>query len=224
MDQTLPLLQHSTFENILVQINDILVAEETNQEAQAELLSLNPADFSWQNRMEDFLIIETETELEIPIVNVWFNNSSFETINNGTNINCVGTYYIDVYSEALTPEDYSQIGLTASSSINNRVVRQIIGILMSPKYYKLGFPLGKDVDGNLYPNFIKKRYIEDITKFIPENSPSTTNNTISTRVIFKVEFVELINDLNGDALTSVLSNLNTETSSENLDGVLVNTG
>lgn len=209
--QTLPLIQYSYFEVVLKRIFDILVAEEENQEAQAILLDLNPADYSWRNNLEEFLHIDSDTELSIPLVNIWFSNSTYQGSNNRTTQGNQAVYNIDIYvkSDSVAEDEEESVtatdGMKIASSTINRVIRQIFATLMSPKYFELGFP--RTVDGKL-TKFIDKRYFVATTKFQPGNATVSVDNVIAARMEFKVELMENIYDLTGQPLTSILTNIN----------------
>jgi hypothetical protein len=96
--QTLPLIQFSYLEMVLQRIYDILVLEELNQEAQAIILALNPQDFSWSNVLEEFTVISPDQELAIPLVNIWYSNSSYSGSNSPGNPSTEAVYNIDIYA------------------------------------------------------------------------------------------------------------------------------
>jgi hypothetical protein len=108
--------------------------------------------------------------------------------------------------------------LTLASKEVNRVARQIFQILMSPKYFKLGFP-NKDPSGDLVA-FVQKRAFNSVNKFQPGNATQSVENVVAARMEFSVGFIENIAALTGELLESLLFNFNAPTG-ETEDGKLI---
>ena len=215
----LPLFEISGFEIVLDQIVNILIFEELNQQQQAINDGKDPADYSWNTDKERYDNLSNEYDLTIPLVNVWYESSSYDpksSLKNNSRID-LANYNIDIYCSGSASQDGLVTGLTEAAKKVNRVVRQIYFILANAKYnYTLGLPVVNPLDGKLI-KFISNINFLDTTKFQPVNSLESKGNVVAARMRLQVKIAEPIPDGTGVPLQEYFIKVILENGTDNFE-------
>ena len=154
-------------------------------------------DFKFKTVREIHEPFQAFSDFSIPIVNVWYKRSQFKERSKLDKKHTVA-YIIDIYTEFSSTQ--TEQGLTLSSDRSNLVIAQILYILESPKYKNLRLEY-QDQDGNLV-KFIEKLSVSSAEKVF-QDEPLPKENVVWSQIIFNVDIVEFLFDLNGKQLTLI---------------------
>ena len=139
---------------------------------------------------------ETFPGFKRPKVNVRYSESEHKL---RSKVDKKGEYifFIDIFAE----EDSNAVqeGLTLAGDSVNRVIRQIIYILDSPKYKNLRLDY-QDSQGNLV-KFIEKLSVSNVKKVFTSDLPK--ENVAIAQLTYTVEMIENLFDLDGASLTLI---------------------
>ena len=178
------------FERIRDQIVQLLADEVANQMTLATAAGQDPELWRFRVYAERFNIWEqwlNQSDDAVPIVNVWFDNSSFDeaSSNISERQKATATFNIDCYGFAVAREDSSGgfIAADEQSARNlQRVVRLVRNILMAAGNTYLGFPRKN--------SFLWKRWIQSITEYQPQLDDRAIQQVTAARIAFNVMFNE----------------------------------
>lgn len=185
------------FEIIRDQIAAILAVEVTSQKALALAATKNPAlwDFKvytersnpWESYIEDI------SELT-PIVNVWYDNSSF--LEASSNIverqTAEAIFNIDCYAVANSSDNIAgghNPGDQEAAFAVQRIVRLVRNILMAAEYTYLGLR-----------GLVWQRWPQSITVFQPQQDRGNVRPVIAARLGFRVKFSEFSPQISGNVI------------------------
>lgn len=185
-----------TFEIVRDQICAILKIESEEQKHLAMTTGQNPANWDFrvfQERSRPFEEFQYEGANGTPIVNVWFDNETFEDKASDTveRQKAVALYNIDCYTMGVSQEtgEGHTPGDLASTLDSHRIARLVRNILMSGHYTYLGMR-----------KTVWRRRIDSITIFQPGPGEITVQNIMGARIIFRVEFSEMSPQVQGAPL------------------------
>ncbi len=192
-----------TFEQVRDQLAGILVTEVASQKVLAAAASQDPNDWDLSvytersNPWETFLSPDTIDPQPAPIVNIWYENSSFPK--SGGNVvarqQAVGRYNIDCYAYAVSQDDGGSGHLPGDQQAALRVhkaVRLVRNILMAGEYKALGLR-----------GLVSQRWIESITIFQPQQNDVAVEQVVAARLALEVGFNEFAPQVVGDELCEV---------------------
>lgn len=128
---------------------------------------------------------------KVPVINVSCPRMDLKSRSKLDKKNTV-SYTLDIYAQESSTE--TEQGVSRASETINRVWRQLIYILLSPKYPNLRLEYENE-DGVLV-KFIEKLSITSAEKIFPEK-PLPKENVVMSQMIFSVEMVENLFDLTG---------------------------
>lgn len=179
--------KQDTFEIVRDQIGAILVTEVANQMALATAAAKDPDDWKLRvflersNPWEQFLNDPTDLS---PLVNVWFDNSSFDPA--ASNISerqkCEATYNIDCigYGQSADEPGGGHIpGDRQAAFESQRALRLVRNILMAATYTYLGLR-----------GAVWSRWPQSITVFQPQIDTQTVGQVLGARLALRVVFNE----------------------------------
>ena len=182
--------KQDNFEIVRDQIAAILALEVNNQMVLATAVSKNPNDWKLRifsersNAFEEFLNVDINTDVS-PLVNVWFDNSSFDK--KSSNImerqKCTAIYNIDCFGYGTASDNAAgghHVADKAASLEVQKAIRLVRNILMSDIYVYLGLTRGTAWD----------RFIDSITVFQPQINNQAAQNIVGARIAFSVSFNE----------------------------------
>lgn len=184
--------KQDSFEIIRDQIGMILVNEVANQMALATAAAKDPEDWNLQiftertNPYEKWLNVEGKDKSElVPIVNVWYDNSSFEL--SGSNImerqQTVGIFNIDCYGYGVSEnvDGGGHIpGDEASALEVQKALRLVRNILMAAENTYLQLR-----------GLVWQRWPQSVTVFQQQLDAQNVQQTTGARMAFRVTFNEL---------------------------------
>jgi hypothetical protein len=186
------------------QIAAILLTEQANQQALAQLAGKDPE--LWRLRIfsersnpwEDFRTPDAEDYDEAPIVNVTFDNSAFDM--GSSNIverqKATGVFNVDCYASAVSADDPEGIGHEAGDEAAakkaQRAARLVRSILMAGEYTYLGMR-----------GVVWRRWTQSVTVFQPQAGGQSIEHVVAARVAFQVEFNEFSPQVEGPLLELV---------------------
>lgn len=180
--------KQDTFEIVRDQIASALATEQANQVALATAAG-EPDPNLWalkvyaerSNPWEQAL---NDPTARTPIVNVWYDNSTFnESASNVIERQATtAEYNIDVYGFGLSQADGAghKAGDRDAALEMARAVRLVRNILMSAQYTYLGLARG----------IVWQRWVRSITSLQPQLENATVQQVVAARISFSVEFNE----------------------------------
>lgn len=165
------------------QIGAILAIEIANQRVLATTEGKNPDDYSFDIYSEKSKPFES---LEMPMVNVFFDNDRFDNKNSNfvERQRATGTFYIDCYGKKDSTDTGS--GDELSSKEADRIARLARNIIMAGEYTYL--VLGSRELGTL--GIVASRCIVRREKFQPDIRNEAYENIIACRLTLEVEYDE----------------------------------
>jgi hypothetical protein len=195
---TLPLIdKQDTFEIVRDEIAAILATEIASQEALAagepdptlwKLRVFLEATNPWEQFQEN-LPVDTS-----PIVNVWYDNSSFDMGSGNTveSQTAEAIYNIDCYGLGVSSDDGAgghNLGDREAAFTVHRALRLVRNILMAAEYTYLG--LRKTV---------YRRWVQSVTVFQPQIDNQAAQNIAGARLALRVRFGEFSPQVTGEIL------------------------
>ncbi len=186
---TIPTLidKFDNFEIVRDQIAAILAAEVVSQKALATAGGKDPAEWDleiYTERSNPWDKWQNDQANETPIVNVWFDNSSFDpsASNSIDRQKCEAIFNIDCYGLGVS-EDVPAGGHTPGDKDAalevQRVLRLVRNILMAGEYTYLALR-----------GVVWRRWPQSITVFQPQIDGRTVQQIVGARLAFRVEFNE----------------------------------
>lgn len=198
--------KQDNFEIIRDQIAQILADEVASQMALATLAARDPELWNLNvyseraNPWEQWLN-NVDTAPNTPIVNVWFDNESFD-MSKGDVVQrqmVNGTFNIDCYGFGISSDDGAtghNPGDELAAKESHRAVRLVRNILMSSGYTYL------ELRG-----IVGRRWPESITTFQPQQDTQIVQNVVATRFSLGVQFNEFSPQYLGEALECIHTDL-----------------
>lgn len=185
--------KQDTFEIIRDRIAQILADETASQQALASAAGKEPNLWKFRvfleraNPFEVFLVDTGDGFDRSPIVNVWYETSSYnESASNVVerqqsetiyNIDCYGYGVTEMTEEGHSPGD-------ENAALNmQRAIRLVRNILMAATYTYLDTPVGS-------LERVWQRWIQSITSFQPTLGGTPVEKVIGSRIAFRVKFNE----------------------------------
>lgn len=178
--------KQDTFEIVRDQIASILITEIANQMSLATTAGKDPNDWKLRiftersNPWEQWLNEVTDSS---PIVNVWYDGSTFDASSSGIveRQTSETIYNIDMYGVGQSGDDGTgqTLGDKEAALENQRAVRLVRNILMAAEntYLQLRGLVGK-------------RWIQSISAFQPAIDANTVHKVVGSRIAFRVTFNE----------------------------------
>jgi hypothetical protein len=190
------------FEIIRDQIAAILVLESTAQQALATAAAKDSGLWKLRvfaersNPIEAFQA-ETKQADGTPVVNVWFDNASFDASSSNTveRQKATGTFNVDCYGYGITADDAGighQPGDEKAALEAHRALRLCRRILMAGTYTYLG--LRKTV---------WKRWTQSVTVFQPQMDGRPMQHVVGARLALAVDFNEFSPQFAGSPFETV---------------------
>lgn len=191
-------------ERVRDQIAAILLVEQANQQALAELAGKDPEQWRLRifsersNPWEVFRDPDADGFDAAPIVNVTFDNSSFDmsTGNTVERQKAMGTFNVDCYAQGVSTDDTQGLGHTAgdedAAREAQRAARLVRSILMAGAYTYLGMR-----------GVVWRRWTQSVTIFQPQQGGQSIEHVVAARVAFQVEFNEFSPQVEGQLLELV---------------------
>jgi len=189
--------KQDTVEIIRDQIAAILVLEVVNQKALSVLAGKDPALWDlkvYLERSNPFEAFQNDNPDVTPIVNVWFDNESFDK--SASNLverqKGVGIFNIDVYAIGITESDGvgHKPGDREASFEAQRAIRLIRNILMAAE--------------NMYLQLTRQtawdRMPQSITLFQPTIGEQPVQNVMGARLALSVSYNEFSPQVNGEIM------------------------
>lgn len=181
--------KQDTFEIIRDQIAQIIANETASQQALALAAAEDPELWKLRvylertNPWEQFQA-ETAEDARSPIVNVWYENSTFDMTLGNTVYRqmCDATFNIDCYALGVAKDVVAGghvPGDQDAALASHRALRLVRNILMSSEYTYLGL---RGVVGRRWP--------QSITAFQPQLNADMTNQVLAARFSLGVRFNE----------------------------------
>ncbi|MCH9712753.1 MAG: hypothetical protein K0U20_09035 [Proteobacteria bacterium] len=189
--------KQDTAEIIRDQIAAILAFEVANQKTLAIAASKDPALWDLKiytersNPWEQFL---SDNPDPTPIVNVWFDNESFDKT--ASNVverqKATGVFNIDCYGFGISADDGTghKPGDREAAFEVQRAIRLVRNILMSAENTYLQLPRGTAWD----------RFPGSITSFQPAIDSQQVQQIVGARILFNVSYNEFSPQIEGDIL------------------------
>lgn len=191
MTQTIPLIKaEDGFEAVRNAIANILAVETIEQQARAseEVPPEDPEKWSFDvfversNPWELFRGVDSDGK---QIISVWYENSVLEkqssnnqlrqTMDSTVNVDCLyGTIATETLDGQVPADEAAMLGA-------NRLSRIARGILMHPKYQRLGLSV------------VHNRWVDNRQALVPGNAQVPVENTACVRLKFQVRHNETIN-------------------------------
>lgn len=179
--------KQDNFEVVRDQIAAILVAETSSQQALAVQALKDPALWTLRvftersNPWEQFL---NNPPVKSPIVNVWYDNSSF--VEGSSNVSerqkAEAIFNIDCYGYAVSSDNNAgghNPGDKDAAQEVQRAIRLVRNILMAAEYTYLG-----------KQGLVWQRWPQTITVFQPQQNDNAIQNVIAARIALRVGFSE----------------------------------
>ena len=180
--------KQDSFEIVRDQIAAILTLESAEQMSLATAAGEDPAD--WKLRVykersapwEAYLNAPTDVS---PIVNVWFDASSFpgQTGNTVARQKAEGVFNIDCYGYGIAADDGGTghlAGDEAAALEVQRAIKLVRNILMASEYTYLGLQ-----------GLVWQRWFTNISQFQPQQGTDAVQQIVGARLVFRVAFNEL---------------------------------
>lgn len=185
-----------TFELVRDQIVQILTDESANQ-VQLATTAGKPDPNQWalsvyDERSNPWNVFRNDTPdnevNDIPIVNVWYDSSSFNkgSSNQTSRQDTTGIFNIDIYGYGRSennPAGGHFPGDQAAALKAQQGVRLVRNILMASAYRNLRFPKGSFL--------VSERWVQAINAFQPDQDSKDMQNIAALRLSFAVRFNEL---------------------------------
>lgn len=195
-----------TFEVVRDQIALILATEVENQKALAVAEGKDPAEWDLKiytersNAWEAFQ--DNTAEEQAPIVNVWFDSSSFPRGNGDTVTRqaAAGIFNVDIVAVGKSRPDGSggQIPGDAEAALNaQRGLRLVRSILMASNYTYLNLR-----------NLVWGRWPSDVKTFQPPTGARSAQNVLGARLALAVEYNEFAPQHVGQELELLSTTIN----------------
>jgi hypothetical protein len=189
--------KQDNFEIIRDQIAAILVTEVVSQKSLAVDAGKDPDlwDFkTYTERSNPWEAYLNDTAALTPIVNVWYDNSSFReaTSNIVERQNAEAIFNIDCYAVANSSDNVAgghNPGDQEAAFAVQRVVRLVRNILMSAEYTYLGLR-----------GLVWQRWPQTVTVFQPQQDRGNVRPVIAARIGLKVSFNEFSPQFSGNML------------------------
>jgi hypothetical protein len=189
--------KQDNFEIIRDQIAAILTTEVANQKALATAAAKDPDlwDFkTYMERSNPWEAYLNDMAALTPIVNVWYDNSSFReaTSNIVERQNAEAIFNIDCYAVANSSDNVGgghNPGDQEAAFAVQRVVRLVRNILMSAEYTYLGLR-----------GLVWQRWPQTVTMFQPQQDRGNVRPVIAARIGLKVSFNEFSPQISGNML------------------------
>jgi hypothetical protein len=188
--------KQDTSEIVREQIAAILVTEIANQKALATGAGKDPALWDLEvytersNAWEKFLNQDAD---EVPIVNVWYDNSNFDggSSNISERQKSTTIYNIDIVARGVSKADGAghKPGDKEAALNAQRATRLVRNILMAAEYTYLG------LRGTVW-----QRWPQSITSFQPQIGDTPVQNVAGTRIAMRVGFSEFSPQATADIL------------------------
>jgi hypothetical protein len=212
--------KQDNFEIVRDQIGIILAEEVANQMtlAAAAVPAQDPEDYrlnvylersqAWEKFQN---APEPGTEDAAPIVNVWYDGSSFDT-QSGDLIRSQkneATYNIDVYGYAPARDDGAtgQLPSDREAALEcMRGVRLVRNILMASTNTRLQLP--ENFDPKTNPRIVSKRFFRSIRMYQPQINEHSIQGIWAARMAFVVEFIETSPQYEGEPCEGIDIELN----------------
>lgn len=176
-----------SFEVIGDQIAAILATETANQQSLASAKGKDPAEWAFrvfQERTNPFEEFNNENADLTPIVNVWYDSSTFDYAGSDyiQRQKTVGLFNIDCFAAGNSVEtgEGHQPGDLVAALEMRRVIRLVRNILHASDNTYL------QLRGHVW-----SRRVESVNIFQPQAENADTNNISGARIVFRVEFNEL---------------------------------
>jgi len=195
-------------ERVRDQIAAILLVEQANQQALATTAGKDPEQWRLRifsersNPWEVFRDIDDKDFDPAPIVNVAFDNESFDmsTGNTVERQKVTATFNVDCYAQGISTDDPTGLGHSAGDENAAREVqraaRLVRSILMAGAYTYLGFPRNPGA-------VVWRRWVQSITIFQPRLGDQPIEHVLAARVALQVEFNEFSPQVEGQLLELV---------------------
>ena len=192
--------KQDNFEVIRDQIAFILVSEIANQMALATAAEKDPEDWRLKvytersNPWELFSDVKCSDPVPPPIVNIWYDNSSFDQKAGNVVFRQKSdtVYNIDCYGYGRSSDDGGTghtAGDKSAALAVQKAIRLVRNILMAAEYTYL------DLRGTVW-----QRWPQSITVFQPQIDSRTVQNIVGARVALRVGFNEFSPQINGEEL------------------------
>jgi hypothetical protein len=192
--------KQDNFEVIRDQIAAILVTEVASQKALATAGGKNPALWDFKvytersNPWESYL---NDISEQTPIVNVWYDNSSFDpSASNVVERQATSAIFnIDCYGVANSSDNQAgghNPGDQEAAFTVQRTIRLVRNILMAAEYTYLGLR-----------GVVWQRWPQTVTMFQPQQDRGNVRPVIAARIGFKVKFNEFSPQISGNMLELV---------------------
>ena len=192
--------KQDNFEIIRDQIAYILVSEVANQMALATAAEKDPEDWRLKiytersNPWELFSDVKCTDPIPPPIVNIWYDNSSFDQKAGDvvSRQKSDTVYNIDCYGYGRSSDDGGTghtAGDKSAALAVQKAIRLVRNILMAAEYTYL------DLRGTVW-----QRWPQSITVFQPQIDSRTVQNIVGARVALRVTFNEFSPQVEGNLL------------------------
>jgi len=191
--------KEDNYERIRTQIAAILATETASQQEIAIAESKDPNLWKlrvYEERSNPWEAFLNEDSDRSPIINVWFDVSTFDgqvgsVVNNQK---CVGTFNIDCYGYGVSAQDGDGHipGDRAAALESHRAIKLVRNILMAWQYTYLGLR-----------GLVWKRWPQSITSFQPQQGSDTVQQISASRLALQVTFSEFAPQYDGDTLDEV---------------------
>lgn len=179
--------KQDNFELVRDQIAAILASEEASQRAIAALAGRDPEEWRLRvyaersNPFEQWLNDQTDCS---PIVNVWFDSSSFDGLAGNTveRQKTEAVYNIDCYGFGLASDEAGgghNPGDQAAAFQAHKALRLVRNILMAAQYTYLGLR-----------GVVWRRWPQSVTSFQPQQDARQAQQVVGVRLAFRVQFNE----------------------------------
>lgn len=179
-----------TFEVVRDLVAQILADESASQQALATADGKDPKDWELRvftersNPWDDFQKDDPDTA---PIVNVWYDGSTFNLNQSNVIEQQTGecTINVDVYAYGVSEKDPSGghfCGDEVAALESQRATRLVRNIMMSSYYTRLGIAIPQ--------NIIGRRWLKSINPFQPVQGQQYVQNVIAVRLEFGIDVTE----------------------------------
>lgn len=192
-----------TMEVVRDKIAEILLVESTQQRVLAAVGLKDPRLWALRVFLERSNpwaeYIDSPEQLDAtPIVNVWFDNESFDMKagNVVESQKAVCVINVDCYGYGISEDDGADghiPGDERAALDAQRAVRLVRNIVMSAPYVYLGLARGT----------VWRRWVQTITAFQPQNGSEAVQNVSGVRLALQVEFSEFAPQIDGVPLASI---------------------
>jgi len=189
--------KQDTFEIIRDQIAAILATEVDNQKTLATAAAKDPSLWNFKvysERSNPWELYLNDSSEKTPIVNVWYDNSSFDPA--ASNIverqATEAVFNIDCYAVENSSDNIAgghNPGDKESALAVQRVLRLVRNTLMAAEYTYL------ELRGVVW-----QRWTQSVTMFQPQQDRGSTRPVIAARIAFRVKFSEFSPQISGNVL------------------------